>query len=155
MYATIDDFIKAFGEEETLQLSALDNPSITQIQDDVIQRALDDAAAEINSYLRAAGYALPLSYLPDNLRERANDIARYRLDKNRQRSDVRLRYEDALQFLKDLVDRKASLSDGTDLCGNPGTGTGTGGTNANSGSPDGIRYYSNPRVFTACSLRRY
>lgn len=110
MYSSVTDFITAFGSEETLMLSALDDPSIDEIQDPIIQRALDDAAAELDSYIAAAGYLIPLPYVPANLRERANDIARYRLDKNRQREDVRLRYEDAIAFLKDLVAGKARLN---------------------------------------------
>jgi phage gp36-like protein len=114
-YASIADFTLAFGEQETLMLSELDEPNSVSIENSVVQRALDDATAEIESYLTAARIFVT-GDPPLILRNKCCDIARYRLDKNRQREDVRLRYEDAIKFFKDVVKGDASigLTPGTD-----------------------------------------
>ncbi|NJR38533.1 MAG: DUF1320 family protein [Leptolyngbyaceae cyanobacterium CSU_1_4] len=114
-----------------------------QVEEKILNRALDDADAEADGYLQAAGYTLPLSSVPLILRNKCCDIARYRLDRNRPRDDVRQRYEDAIAFFKDLVNGRVKLP----IAMNTGGGDGT-----NSIQP---RWYSGDRVFTSDSLRSY
>lgn len=103
IYATIEDFETTFGERETAELSDLENPANEGADVDVIENALQLASSEIDGYLRAAGYKLPLITPLDILRGFCLDIARYRLDINLAREDVRLRYKAAIDFLKGLV----------------------------------------------------
>jgi phage gp36-like protein len=140
-YATIDDFVMAFGDEETIALSNLDEPNSPVMNAVVIQRRLDDATAEIDTYLQAAGYSLPLAAVPVVLRNRCCDIARYYLDRIRMREDVQQRYKEAIAYLKDLVKGNADL--------------GLAQNNQTLAVPDAPQWYSGDRVFTLDSLRGY
>lgn len=141
-YATVADFIEAFGQDETIALSNLDDPMIQVVNEAIIQRRLEDATAEINSYLQAAGYTLPLPSVPVMLRNICCEIARYYLDRLRMREDVDTRYKRAIDYLKDIVAGKADL-----------------GLNSQNQSvapsPDLPRWFSRPKVFTDDALRGY
>jgi phage gp36-like protein len=113
-YATRQDFIAAFGERETLMLTNLDNPNSVTIDPIPLDKALDDATAEIDTYI-ASRYILPLASTPTVVNRYCLDIARYMLDRIRSREDVRLRYEDALKWLGMLASGKVSI--GADLLG--------------------------------------
>jgi phage gp36-like protein len=113
-YAVVDDFIKAFGERETLMLTNLDNPNSVTIDPIPLDKALDDATAEIDTYI-ASRYILPLISTPTVVNRYCLDIARYMLDRVRSREDVRLRYEDALKWLGMLASGKVSI--GANLLG--------------------------------------
>jgi phage gp36-like protein len=108
-------FVEAFGEPETVMLTNLDDPTIAVVNPVPLNRALVDAAALIDSYL-ARRYQLPLSAVPQVLIPYALDIARYRLDRIRDREDVRQRYEDAIKWLESVRDGKCLL--GTDVAAN-------------------------------------
>ena len=140
-YATIADFVTAFGTDETIMLSNLDDPSSVVIVESVIQRRLDDSSAEIDTYLQAAGYNLPLPSTPVVLRNRCCDISRYYLDRIRMREDVQQRYKEAIAYLKDLVKGNADLGLGQD--------------NQSVAVPDAPQWYTGDRVFTMDSLRGY
>ncbi len=77
-YATVQDLIDRYGEREMIQLTDIDEPRTDAVVSARAQRALDDAAAEVDGYL-AGLYALPLSPVPGTLRRVAIDIARYHL----------------------------------------------------------------------------
>jgi phage gp36-like protein len=113
-YADRLDFVDAFGERETLMLTNLDNPNATAINPVPLNKALDDATAEINTYV-ASRYIVPLASTPTVVNRYCLDIARYMLDRIRSREDVRLRYEDALKWLGMLASGKVSI--GADLLG--------------------------------------
>ena len=113
-YATQQDFIDAFGERETLMLTNLDNPNSVAIDPIPLDKALDDATAEIDTYI-GSRYILPLASTPSVVNRYCLDIARYMLDRIRSREDVRLRYEDALKWLGMLASGKVSI--GADLLG--------------------------------------
>ncbi|MGL4619153.1 MAG: gp436 family protein, partial [Chroococcidiopsis sp.] len=104
-YAIAADFIAAFGERETLMLTNLDNPNVTTIDPIPLEKALDDATAEIDTYI-GSRYILPLTSTPSVVNRYCLDIARYMLDRIRSREDVRLRYEDALKWLVMLASGK-------------------------------------------------
>lgn len=113
-YAITADFIDAFGERETIMLTNLDNPNTTVINPIPLNKALDDATAEIDTYI-GSRYVLPLASTPSVVNRYCLDIARYMLDRIRSREDVRLRYEDALKWLGMLASGKVSI--GADLLG--------------------------------------
>jgi phage gp36-like protein len=115
MYGSIALFEEAFGTPETLMLTNLDNPMALTINTVPLDRALTDAAALIDTYL-ARRYALPLSVVPQVLIPYSLDIARYRVDRIRDREDVRKRYEDAIRWLESVRDGKNFL--GTDVATN-------------------------------------
>ena len=108
MYGTQALFIEAFGEPETVMLTNLDTPNAVAINTVPLTRALVDAAALIDSYI-GRRYLLPLSATPSVLIPYALDIARYRLDRIRNREDVRLRYEDAIKWLESIACGKCAL----------------------------------------------
>ena len=102
-YASIDDLINRYGEDELVQLT--DRAGAGVIDAAVAQRALADAEAEIDGYL-AARYRLPLPTVPPLLVRIACDIAVYRLLSLRRMGDIedaRSRYEDARRLLEALA----------------------------------------------------
>jgi phage gp36-like protein len=109
VYATLEDFELSFGARETAELSDLEDPTAEVTYSPAIDNALELATAEINGYMRAAGYNLPLQSVPSILRGLCLDIARYKLDINLGREEVRLRYKAAIDFLKGLVEGKTKL----------------------------------------------
>ena len=103
MYATRDDLIKRFGENEIANLEAMQT-SLTAVSD-----ALQDATEEIDTYI-AVQYNLPLPNAPNTLKRVACNIARFRLYYQQPTDEVRKRYEDEIVYLKRIADKKAVLS---------------------------------------------
>ena len=66
-YCTIADLQAAYGEDRIGAWSRLDP--------DTADRAIVDAAAEIDGYLLSGGYAVPLPGAPANIKKYAIDIA--------------------------------------------------------------------------------
>lgn len=97
-YATRQDMIDRYSEVELAQLTDRGSVRADRIVDAVLNRALDDASAEIDGYL-AGRYVLPLSPAPANLPLICCDIARYRLQINEAGEQVRARYDAAIKFL--------------------------------------------------------
>ena len=106
MYCTQDDMISRFGEEELIQLT--DRAALGVIDGTVLDRAMADAAAEIDGYL-AGRYALPLAETPQALTLVACDIARYRLYDDSVIDIVKERYEQAVAYLRSLARGEISL----------------------------------------------
>ena len=132
MYGTAAEFSEAFGVPETVMLTNLDTPNATAVNFVPITRALTDSAALIDSYI-GRRYLLPLLVTPQVLIPYALDIARYRLDRIRNREDVRVRYEDAIKWLEMIA--KGTLDLGVDvLLNTPVVATGTGDGAATYGS---------------------
>ncbi len=107
-YIVAQDMVDAFGQEEIVALTNLDNPSATTINNVVLQQAIDDACAIIDSYLRSR-YTTPIVPTPAALVRIACDITRGQLDQNNPRDEVIRRWEMALTFLKDIAKGLASL----------------------------------------------
>lgn len=107
-YATIAQFTEAFTEREAIALTNSDDPAAEYVNQISLQRALDDATAEIDSYL-SGRYSLPFASVPKVLTFHCLNIARYRLSMIAPGEDVRQRYEDALAFLKMLAKGDVSL----------------------------------------------
>lgn len=107
-YASQDDIIRRYSEGDLLVIADRDNDSVPDA--DVVARALDDATAEIDTYV-AAKYSLPLPSVPEVLVRICVDIAVYRLstDAAQATDERRLRFEDAMSMLKDISKGIASL----------------------------------------------
>ncbi|TCS70678.1 phage gp36-like protein [Sulfuritortus calidifontis] len=105
-YATAAELATRYGEDELIQLT--DRAGSGVMDTAVVQRALDDAEAEIDGYL-ASRYLLPLPTVPALLARIACDIARYRLWEDRASDEVRARYEDARRLLENLSSGRVSL----------------------------------------------
>ena len=140
-YATVQDLLDRYGEADVRRVT---DPSAQAVDETAAQRALDDANAEIDSWL-CRRYALPLvdamggvMAVPRALIRCACDIAIYRLQTLRPADDIkdaRQRYEDVLKLLKtmstgdvaipgaslrsDIADVPAGASVGTPSFGTP------------------------------------
>jgi len=105
-YATESDLIERYGAAELLAVADRDGNG--SADSGMMERALDDASAEIDVYL-AGRYALPLAHVPTVLVRIACDIARYRLWADRASDEVRRRYEDALRLLERIASGEVVL----------------------------------------------
>lgn len=105
-YATTQDLIDRFSEEELIQLTDRDSTGV--IDADVLARALADTDGEIDGYL-SGRYALPLAEVPPVLVWVASDISRYHLYDDAAPDQVRTRYEDARRYLEKVADGKVQL----------------------------------------------
>lgn len=105
-YATVADLVARYGEDEMIQRTDRVNAGV--IAQDIAQKALDDAAAEIDGYL-ASRYKLPLPTVPPHLARIACAIARYRLWEDLASERVRQDYEDSRRFLEALAKGTVSL----------------------------------------------
>ena len=106
-YCTQQDLVDRFGTAELVQLT--DRAGEGQIDTDVVDRAIADAAGEIDGYVTAAGYTPPLDPVPAVLVAYGCDIVRYRLYDDQATEQVSKRYDDAVRFLRLLADRKVRL----------------------------------------------
>lgn len=120
IYATVQDMIDRFGEQEMIQLT--DAQDLAAVQPARIQLKLDDAHALADSYL-ARVFALPLTgcarpvgvgvveYVPPpQLTRVVCDIARYYLyDDLAPESEVYRRFKQASAELQAIADGKARL----------------------------------------------
>ncbi|UXZ55826.1 DUF1320 domain-containing protein [Halomonas sp. 7T] len=99
-YCTKADLIERFGEAELLAIAR--DESGMAIDTAVVERACDDASGEIDGYVSAAGYPVPLSPVPRIVIANACDIARYRLYDEHATDQVQKRYDDAVKFLRSV-----------------------------------------------------
>jgi phage gp36-like protein len=114
LYAIQQDFVDAFGESEAIMLTNLDTPNATEISSAPMDSALRRASNLIDTYC-GSRYSLPLNPLPEVVNGYCLDIARYFLDRVRDREDVRQRYEDAIKYLEQVC--KGQISLGADQLG--------------------------------------
>ncbi|MEW6314133.1 MAG: DUF1320 domain-containing protein [Pseudomonadota bacterium] len=137
-YATQQDLVDRFGEQELIQLTDRNNNFV--IDATVVARALADADAEIDGYL-AGRYTLPLASVPVVLVRLAADMARYFLYDDRATEQVKARYDSAVRFLRSVASGDVSL----------------GLSSANQPAPQsgGVQVAAGDRVFSAGSLSDY
>jgi phage gp36-like protein len=115
-YATQDDMVTRYGEEELIQLT--DRVNVEVIDASVLTRAIEDAETEINGYLTKR-YSLPLSSVPPILQRLTCDIARYYLSGDRTTEQVRNRYTDVIRLLKSIASGEVMLEGASALASNP------------------------------------
>lgn len=154
-YATLQTMVERFGDAELIQRT--DRYGSGQMDVQVMDRALADADAEVNSYL-AVRYALPLAGVPTALARVAADIARYRLYDDGVPETVRKRYEDAVALLKRMASGDVKLV----LDGDGQGGTGSGGAQvvpevvpASGASANAVHMRAPARRFGPDELRGY
>lgn len=110
-YITLDDLTRRFGESEILALADDGTGSIDQEE---IDRAIEDAGGEIDGYVAGGGYTVPLDPVPKIVASYACDIARYRLYHSAATDQVRQRYEDAIKFLRMVAKGEVLLGIGSE-----------------------------------------
>jgi phage gp36-like protein len=105
-YAGVQDLVERFGEQEILQLT--DRTHTGEIDTAVAERALRDAAAEIDGYL-AARYVLPLATVPTVLLRLCADLARYYLYDDHAPEQVVQRHKAAAEVLRRISTGQVAL----------------------------------------------
>lgn len=108
VYAAAEDISDLYGTEELIRASDLDRDGSADTA--TVDRAIADASATIDVYV-GKKYALPLSVTTPVLKRLCVDIALYRmvLTAGVWTEEHRVRYDDALQMLKDIAEGKATL----------------------------------------------
>ncbi|MDC7787969.1 DUF1320 domain-containing protein [Rhodoplanes sp. TEM] len=104
-YATVADMVSRFGETEVLRFSAGDGALPETIQPERIERAIGDASALIDSYLRRR-YAVPLAVVPQAVERAACVLARYDLAQGGDREpteQMRLARKEAIAWLEGIA----------------------------------------------------
>lgn len=108
MYATQQDLVARFGEQELIELTDRADPPAGAIDATVVDQALADAEELINSYV-GKRYDLPLAAVPGAVKRTAADLARFYLYKDDPLEAVRKSFEDAVKWLKDIAAGRADL----------------------------------------------
>ncbi|MBV4411331.1 DUF1320 family protein [Enterobacteriaceae bacterium YMB-R22] len=120
MYATVSDMCQRYPRRN-LDLLTRSKTEDGQPDDAIIQNALNDASALIDSYI-SARYTLPLSVAPGALAQQCCAIAWYYLNDMRATEQAAKRYEDAVRWLESVRDGKTSLGVDTDMAIAPDSG---------------------------------
>lgn len=107
-YATAQSMVTEFGEREIRLLT--DRGGAGQIDESVLQGALDHADRLIDAHLRGL-VATPLTTpVPGEILSIAQDLARYRLyDRGETPEVVRSRFDQAMKMLRDYRDGRLQL----------------------------------------------
>jgi phage gp36-like protein len=105
-YCTYDDLLLNFGEQELEQVADRDRDG--SADDGVLNEGIAFATDLIDGYLRNR-YTLPLTTVPRSLTGVACDIARYRFYQDQPTDLVVLRYNAAIQWLRDIADGRVGL----------------------------------------------
>lgn len=105
-YATLEDLLARYGEEEIAQRS--DRTGGHTVDEAVVAQALADAHAEADAWI-GARYALPLPTVPVVLKRAVCSIARYHLWESQASERVRRDYEDALKLLRAIGEGRVAL----------------------------------------------
>jgi len=141
-YVTKQGLIDRFGEQELIELTDRENIPVSTVDDVVVGRAIDDASAFADGYLKKV-LRLPLSVVPPVLEKTVADIARYYLygkaaDKD---SPVTRAFNEATAFLRDVSRGLVELGNGAE------TPVAAGGGQVKVSAPG--------RVFTRDSLKGF
>jgi phage gp36-like protein len=107
-YATEADITDRYGADALRIASDRDHDRISDPSP--VSRALTDATAVINSYIGKV-YDLPLASVPDVLVAYCVDIAFYKLHSTHDvlTDEIKDRYNQAMQWLRDVASQKATL----------------------------------------------
>lgn len=111
-YATLPDLLAAHSKQALIDLTDRADPPTGQIDTAAVDAAIAGAAAEVDSYL-GQRYAVPLAEpVPAAVADATLTIAWYRLHTDRASDpDLRIRYEDAVRWLRDVSAGRARLPD--------------------------------------------
>ncbi len=115
-YATPQDMIDRFGNVELIRLTTPSDQDMDVVNEDAVQRALDEASAQIDTYLRKR-YQVPLDLTTPEIRRACCMMARYDLSMgdNREPSEqVRLAFKQVIDWLQ-LIAKGDVLLDLTEV----------------------------------------
>lgn len=98
MYATPDNMLSRFGEQDLALLTEREDSVPGEINLALLEQSLRDASAEIDGYI-AGRYVLPLTTVPAVLERNCCDIARYFLYGDKAPEQVEKRYAAVVKFL--------------------------------------------------------
>jgi len=107
-YCTQAQLIERFGTNFLIELSDRGDEAATEIDTDLITRAITDADAMIDGYLKPI-YALPLDSTPDQITDLSLTIAIYKAHGNVVSDKIKEDYKTALMQLKDIGAGRAKL----------------------------------------------
>ena len=103
-YATPQEIIDAYGRDAIQELTDRDDPPRGEVDDDLLERAIQAAVDLVDGYL-AKRYTLPLASVPINLQDHVRALVFFNLHRGRVESveeDVRKFRDDALAYLRDV-----------------------------------------------------
>ncbi|MBI4804460.1 MAG: DUF1320 domain-containing protein [Desulfovibrio sp.] len=108
MYATIQDMLAAFGREEMVALTDLENTG--NMVEAVALEAIARASSEADSYL-SARYVVPVAVVDKVLTDVVCQIARYRLPGGQvnETDPIQERYDRAIKWLERVANGDANL----------------------------------------------
>lgn len=106
-YATVSNMCQRY-QRRNLDLLTAGKTEDNKPDDAIIQTALDDAAALIDSYI-SGRHTLPLSVVPGTIAQQCCVIAWYYLNDMRATEQATQRYKDALRWLESVRDGKTPL----------------------------------------------
>lgn len=111
-YSTLNDLLKQVDEDELIQLT--DDEGTGAMDADVVNSAITDADAEIDSYC-GTRYSTPFPAAPAMIRKLSCDIAIYNLYARRRNvsEDRQARYDAAVRFLRDVSKGLVTLGAGS------------------------------------------
>lgn len=101
-YTSQADLVERFGESFLINLTDRAEPATGAIDADVVTRALEDADAAIDGYLKGR-YKLPLTTTPPLLRDLAQAIAIYKLHTNTASDKISKDYDAAMRTLLQIA----------------------------------------------------
>jgi phage gp36-like protein len=101
-YATLAQMTERYGRAVMVALTDREEVATGEIDEAVVTRALDEAAAMIDGYL-ASRYALPLSATPPFLTDLAQAIAIWKLHLSEPDPKITKDYDQALRALRDVA----------------------------------------------------
>lgn len=101
-YCTLDQLTDRYGAPMLIDLTDREDPPAGAIVVGVVDRALADADATIDGYLKGR-YQLPLTVTPPLLADLAQVVTVYKLHRNAVSEKIRQDYEDAMRSLREIA----------------------------------------------------
>jgi len=121
-YSTLAEMIERFGEGTLIGLTDRGELATGQIDESVVEKALDDASAEIDGYL-GARYNLPLTEVPVQIPPLAEILAYWNLHTSEPDEKTKIDRKSAERMLRDIADGRIRLDiEGREPQGNGSTG---------------------------------
>jgi len=108
-YTSLAQLIDRYGEANLIGLTDRGNPATGLVASDVVNRALEDADAQIDGHL-AGRYQLPLAETPPLVADLAQVITWWKLHRYEPDPKVKADYEDAKRSLRDISNGIVRLS---------------------------------------------
>ncbi len=110
-YATVRDMIERFGQTEMVRLTTPADQDLGGIVTEVAEAKLDDASAQIDSYV-GKRYQVPMAVPPQVIVRAACILARYDLATGEQREpteQMRLQRQETIAWLRDIANGNVVL----------------------------------------------